>query len=98
MTKTGMLMPPAPQANRPVDARCVRLLAKAESAAAVGPVVETHALSRGDNDVLIEVKAAAVNPSDVKAATAKMRLVQIADEIDWRWLGQLIVEQQHFRL
>lgn len=66
-------MPPAPQANRlPVDARCVRLLTKAENAAAVAPVVETHALSRGDNDVLIEVKAAAVNPSDVKAATGLM--------------------------
>ncbi|MES5482537.1 zinc-binding alcohol dehydrogenase family protein [Bradyrhizobium sp. INPA03-11B] len=66
-------MPPAPQANRhPVDARCVRLLAKAEDAAAVAPVVEKHVLSRGDNDVLIEVKAAAVNPSDVKAATGLM--------------------------
>lgn len=66
-------MPPAPQANRhPIDARCVRLLTKAENAAAVAPVVETHALSRGDNDVLIEVKAAAVNPSDVKAATGLM--------------------------
>ncbi|MGN1285867.1 MAG: zinc-binding alcohol dehydrogenase family protein [Bradyrhizobium sp.] len=73
MTRTGMLMPSAPQANRhPVDARCVRLLAKAENTAAVAPVVETHALSRGDNDVLIEVKAAAVNPSDVKAATGLM--------------------------
>ncbi|WP_431016846.1 quinone oxidoreductase family protein [Bradyrhizobium pachyrhizi] len=73
MTETGTLMPPAPQANRlPVDARCVRLLTKAENAAAVAPVVETHALSRGDNDVLIEVKAAAVNPSDVKAATGLM--------------------------
>ncbi|WP_430649392.1 quinone oxidoreductase family protein [Bradyrhizobium uaiense] len=73
MTKTGLLMPPAPQANRhPVDARCVRLLAKAENAAAVAPVVETHPLSRKDNDVLIEVKAAAVNPSDVKAATGLM--------------------------
>jgi NADPH:quinone reductase len=73
MTKTGLLMPPAPQANRhPIDARCVRLLTKAENAAAVAPVVETHALSRGDNDVLIEVKAAAVNPSDVKAATGLM--------------------------
>jgi len=72
MIKTGMLMPPAPQANRPVDARCVRLLTKAENAAAVAPVVETHALSRADNDVLIEVKAAAVNPSDVKAATGLM--------------------------
>ena len=66
-------MPPAPQANRhPIDARCVRLLTKAENAAAVAPMVETHALSRGDNDVLIEVKAAAVNPSDVKAATGLM--------------------------
>ncbi|MHC6154466.1 quinone oxidoreductase family protein [Bradyrhizobium elkanii] len=58
--------------GHPVDARCVRLLTKAENAAAVAPVVETHALSRGDNDVLIEVKAAAVNPSDVKAATGLM--------------------------
>ncbi|WP_410712158.1 quinone oxidoreductase family protein [Bradyrhizobium sp. BEA-2-5] len=73
MTETGTLMPPAPQANRlPVDARGVRLLTKAENAAAVAPVVETHALSRGDNNVLIEVKAAAVNPSDVKAATGLM--------------------------
>ncbi|MGX1109070.1 MULTISPECIES: quinone oxidoreductase family protein [Bradyrhizobium] len=58
--------------SRAVDARCVRLLTKVENAAAVAPVVETHALSRGDNDVLIEVKAAAVNPSDVKAATGLM--------------------------
>ncbi|MGL3214480.1 quinone oxidoreductase family protein [Bradyrhizobium sp. BR 1433] len=73
MTETGTLMPPAPQANRhPVDARCVRLLTKAENAAAVAPAVETLALSRGADDLLIEVKAAAVNPSDVKAATGLM--------------------------
>ncbi len=66
-------MPPAQHANRhPVDARCVRLLTKAEDAAAVALAIETHVLSRGDNDVLIEVKAAAVNPSDVKAATGLM--------------------------
>jgi NADPH:quinone reductase len=35
-------------------------------------VVENHALSRAASDVLIEVKAAAVNPSDVKAATGLM--------------------------
>src|SRR5215467_6542436 len=55
-----------------VDARCVRLNAKAENAAAVVPDVETHTLSRAANQVLIEVKAAAVNPSDVKAATGLM--------------------------
>ncbi|UGY21444.1 quinone oxidoreductase family protein [Bradyrhizobium septentrionale] len=55
-----------------VEARCVRLMTKAENAAAVAPVVETHALSRGAHDLLIEVKAAAVNPSDVKAATGLM--------------------------
>lgn len=55
-----------------VQARCVRLNAKAENAAALAPVVEQHGLVRGPNDLLIEVKAAAVNPSDVKAATGLM--------------------------
>jgi NADPH:quinone reductase-like Zn-dependent oxidoreductase len=55
-----------------VEARCVRLNAKAENAAALAPVIERHTLARGPNDVLIEVKAAAVNPSDVKAATGLM--------------------------
>ncbi|MGH6717004.1 MAG: quinone oxidoreductase family protein, partial [Bradyrhizobium sp.] len=39
---------------------------------ALAPVLERRTLSRGDNEVLIEVKAAAVNPSDVKAATGSM--------------------------
>jgi NADPH2:quinone reductase len=55
-----------------VAARCVRLLAKANDAASLAPVIERHTLSRGPNDLLIEVKAAAVNPSDVKAATGSM--------------------------
>jgi NADPH:quinone reductase-like Zn-dependent oxidoreductase len=55
-----------------VEARCVRLNAKAENAAAIAPHVERQTLSRADNEVLIEVKAAAVNPSDVKAATGLM--------------------------
>src|SRR6478752_1026131 len=61
-------------ANNPVavQARCVRLPAKAADAASIAPVVEMQALSRGEKDLLIEVKAAAVNPSDVKAATGLM--------------------------
>src|SRR5438093_12092234 len=55
-----------------VQARCVRLPAKAVDAASISPVIETHALPRGENELLIEVKAAAVNPSDVKAATGLM--------------------------
>ena len=55
-----------------VDARCVRLNAKAENADALAPAVERRQLARGANDVLIEIKAAAVNPSDVKAATGLM--------------------------
>jgi NADPH:quinone reductase len=55
-----------------VEARCVRLPAKADSPAALAPVVETRTVSRSANDLLIEVKAAAVNPSDVKAATGLM--------------------------
>src|SRR5579871_7050611 len=55
-----------------VEARCVRLNTKAENAAAVAPMVEQRTLSRAPNEVLIEVKAAAVNPSDIKAATGLM--------------------------
>ena len=50
----------------------MRLPAKAHDPASLAPVVERRALSRGANEVLIEVKAAAVNPSDVKAATGLM--------------------------
>jgi NADPH2:quinone reductase len=57
---------------RTVDARCVRLNAKAENADVLAPAVERRQLARGANDVLIEIKAAAVNPSDVKAATGLM--------------------------
>jgi NADPH:quinone reductase-like Zn-dependent oxidoreductase len=62
----------APQSSQSVEARCVRLNAKAENAAAIAPVVERYKLARGSNDVLIEIRAAAVNPSDVKAATGLM--------------------------
>jgi NADPH:quinone reductase-like Zn-dependent oxidoreductase len=62
----------SPANSSTVEARCVRLNAKAENAAAVAPSVERHTLTRGANDLLIEVKAAAVNPSDVKAATGLM--------------------------
>jgi NADPH:quinone reductase-like Zn-dependent oxidoreductase len=55
-----------------IQACCVRLPAKVVDAASLAPVIETHALSRGEGDLLIEVKAAAVNPSDVKAATGLM--------------------------
>src|SRR5829696_5402379 len=55
-----------------IQARCVRLPAKADNAAALAPAVEVRPLSRRANELLIEVKAAAVNPSDVKAATGLM--------------------------
>jgi NADPH:quinone reductase len=67
-------MPASRPASSPVsvDARCVRLNAKADDVGSLAPVVERRTLSRGDGEVLIEVKAAAVNPSDVKAATGLM--------------------------
>ena len=63
---------PASKHPLSVEASCVRLLARAADAASLGPTVERRALSRGANEVLIEIKAAAVNPSDVKAATGLM--------------------------
>jgi NADPH:quinone reductase len=55
-----------------VDAGCVRLAAKAADPASLAPAVEWRKLSRAAGEVLIEIKAAAVNPSDVKAATGSM--------------------------
>jgi NADPH:quinone reductase len=55
-----------------VQARCVRLQAKVADAASLAPAIETRGVWRGENELLIEVRAAAVNPSDVKAATGLM--------------------------
>jgi NADPH:quinone reductase len=67
-------MPTAQSDGAPaeIEARCVRLNVKAETPAEVAPAVELQALSCGDGHVLIEIKAAAVNPSDIKAATGLM--------------------------
>lgn len=62
----------SPADAKSIEARCVRLNATAENAAALAPVVEPHTLTCGANELLIEVRAAAVNPSDVKAATGLM--------------------------
>ena len=50
----------------------MRLHAKAADASALAPAIETRPLSRAADEVLLEIKAAAVNPSDVKAATGLM--------------------------
>jgi NADPH:quinone reductase-like Zn-dependent oxidoreductase len=55
-----------------IEARCVRLLAKADDPTSLAPRIERRTLLRAANEVLIEVRAAAVNPADVKAATGLM--------------------------
>src|ERR1700737_3869412 len=57
---------------RSVEARCLRLLDKAADPAGLAPSVERRTLSAAAGEALVEVKAAAVNPSDVKAATGLM--------------------------
>ena len=69
------MIPAPPKPDGPpvtVEALCVRLPAKADNPASIAPTVERRPLSRGANELLVEVKAAAVNPSDVKAATGLM--------------------------
>ena len=56
-----------------VQATCLRLHAKAADASAVAPTIEHLTLARRtDDDVIVELRAAAVNPSDVKAAIGMM--------------------------
>src|SRR5258705_1103804 len=72
----GTPMPPASKKHHSqpvmVEARCLRLLAKADDPASLAPAIERRALSRAANEMLIEIAAAALNPSDVKAATGLM--------------------------
>lgn len=56
-----------------IAARAVRLAAKAATAEAISPAVEERALVRErDDQVVVEIVAAGVNPSDVKAAIGMM--------------------------
>ncbi|MEA2835976.1 MAG: hypothetical protein QOD89_526 [Bradyrhizobium sp.] len=58
--------------TRAVEAIALRLNAKAADAASLTPAIEKRALTRGPEDVVVEIRAAGVNPSDVKAATGLM--------------------------
>lgn len=56
-----------------VTATCLRLAAKAEHIESVAPTLEQRTLTRASEaDALVEVRAAAVNPSDAKAAIGMM--------------------------
>ena len=54
------------------EASSLRLNAKAANAASIAPAIEKQLLAPGPQDVIVEIKAAGVNPSDVKAATGLM--------------------------
>lgn len=56
----------------PADARALRLHEKAATIDAVAPKIETLSLSPRDGEVLVEIRAAAINPSDAKAAIGMM--------------------------
>jgi NADPH:quinone reductase-like Zn-dependent oxidoreductase len=55
-----------------VETTALRLNARAADAVALAPTTEKLLLTRGPDDVVVEIKAAGVNPSDVKAATGLM--------------------------
>jgi NADPH:quinone reductase-like Zn-dependent oxidoreductase len=64
---------PKPAAGAPAfEASSLRLNAKAANAASIAPAIEKQLLAPGPQDVIVEIKAAGVNPSDVKAATGLM--------------------------
>src|SRR5258707_14148589 len=58
--------------TKTVEATALRLNAKAADAPSLAPAIEKCCLTRGPDDVVVEIKAAGVNPSDVKAATGLM--------------------------
>jgi NADPH2:quinone reductase len=58
--------------TRSTEATALRLNAKVADAASLEPAIETRALTWGPDDAVVEIRAAGVNPSDVKAATGLM--------------------------
>jgi NADPH2:quinone reductase len=58
--------------TKAIEATALRLTTKAVDAASLAPAIEKRQITRGPDDVVVEVKAAGVNPSDVKAATGLM--------------------------
>src|SRR3954471_23100991 len=58
--------------TKAVEAIALRLNAKVAEAASLAPAIEPRLLRRGPDDAVIEIRAAGVNPSDVKAATGLM--------------------------
>src|SRR4029077_3461628 len=62
----------AGSAQAAVEATCVRLNAKAADATSIAPCIERRALARRQDEVVVAIEAAGVNPSDVKAATGLM--------------------------
>jgi NADPH:quinone reductase len=67
-----MTMKPSGISTHSVEARCLRLLEKAADASVLAPSIEQRTVSAAAGEVLVEVKAAAINPSDIKAATGLM--------------------------
>jgi NADPH:quinone reductase-like Zn-dependent oxidoreductase len=68
-----MSLAAAQAAKSSVDARALRLQAKAPDADSVDPQLSALRLARArEEDALIEIAAAAINPSDVKAAMGFM--------------------------
>src|SRR6201982_3993851 len=55
-----------------VEATCVRLNAKPADATSIARCIERRALARRQDEVVVAIEAAGVNPSDVKAATGLM--------------------------
>src|SRR4051794_37731916 len=58
--------------TKAIEATALRLNAKVPDAASLAPAIEKRALTRAADDVVVEIAAAGVNPSDVKAATGLM--------------------------
>ncbi len=61
-----------PRSSADVEASCLRFHAKAADISTLAPQLERRSLVRAEHEVVVQIKAAGVNPSDVKAATGLM--------------------------
>ena len=78
-----------------VEARVLRLNEKVADIANVAPTIETRSLSAGPGDVLVEIRAAALNPADAKAAIGMMPYAPFPRTPGRDYAGVVIAGPEH---
>ena len=78
-----------------VEARVLRLAEKAATIDAVAPRIEQRMLAPREGEILIEIRAAAINPSDAKAHFERLVDKEKANELRYHLARKFFDDGKH---